>query len=154
MRALITLLMLVALFVGCGTMSRLRGPKLPGSSAQKSNLTPGMVKSKVHIGETTQAEVLQVFGAPNIVTRDKSGREVWTYDVQSVSQSSASAQRSGSAGIAAAGIADPAIIAGGAGGSASKSGAVGQVSSSTFTLMIIFDDQDVVQDYKMMSTQF
>jgi hypothetical protein len=53
-------------------------------------------------------------------------------------------------------LAGDAVIGGGvtAGGSAGKSSAAGQVSSATFTLMIQFDDKDVVRDYRMMATQF
>ena len=36
----------------------------------------------------SQAEVLEVLGSPNIVTKNSSGNEVWTYDKISSSQSS------------------------------------------------------------------
>ncbi|MFH1321665.1 MAG: hypothetical protein ABII90_13565, partial [Bacteroidota bacterium] len=47
---------------------------------QKGNLTPGMAKTNIIKGVTTQNEILEVFGAPNIITRNKSDNEVWTYD--------------------------------------------------------------------------
>lgn len=135
---------------GCTT----RSPELPASSSQKSNLTPGMVEATVKNGETRQVDVLQTFGAPNIVTRDQAGREVWTYDVHSVAHASASTERSGSLAAAGAGLAGEALVGGAGGVSGGKSTSAGQVSSSTFTLMITFDENDVVQDYRMMSTQF
>jgi len=137
------------LVAGCKTSP----PPLPGGG-QKSNLTPGMVKSTLVQGQTLQAQVLNTFGAPQIVTRDQSGHEVWTYDVQSVSHASAQTQRSGGGGVAAAALAGEVPLAGGAGGQGSRATSAGQVSSTTFTLMITFDENDVVQDYRMMSTQF
>lgn len=152
--ALLTLACLPGLVSGCAAVSRVKAPKLPGSSRQKSSLTPGMVKKTIRIGKTTQLDVLSTFGAPNIVTRDTEGREVWTYDVHSVTRSSASKQRSATAGGAVAGYVDPAVVGAGGGVSGSASGSVGQMSSATFTLMITFDASEVVQDYRMMSTQF
>jgi hypothetical protein len=135
-----------------------RSPALPYSNQQKSNLTAGMVKKYVKVGVATQTEIISVFGAPNIITRDKDGNEVWTYDKQSMASASEVAEwnASGGAGAVAGGLAGDAVIGGGvtAGGSAGKSSAAGQVSSATFTLMIQFDDKDVVRDYRMMATQF
>ncbi|MCX5713647.1 MAG: hypothetical protein NT033_02330, partial [Candidatus Omnitrophica bacterium] len=51
---------------------------------QKSNLTPGMAKSKIIKNQTSQNDILEIFGPPNIITKNKSGNEVWTYDKVSV----------------------------------------------------------------------
>ena len=40
-------------------------------------LPPG---AKIIKGETTQAEILEIFGSPNIVTKNKSDNEVWNYN--------------------------------------------------------------------------
>jgi hypothetical protein len=137
---------------------RARSPELPYSNQQKSNLTAGMVKKYVKVGVATQTEIISVFGAPNIITRDKDGHEVWTYDKQSMASASEVAEwnSSGGAGAIAGGLAGDVAIGGGAtvGGSSGKSSSAGQVSSTTFTLMIQFDDKDVVRDYRMMATQF
>ncbi len=45
----------------------------------KSNLTAGQVSLTLKKNVTTQAEVVEVFGAPNLVTQNASGEEVWTY---------------------------------------------------------------------------
>jgi len=58
--------------------------------AQKSNLTVGMVNKTIVKGQTTQNDILQTFGAPNIITKNKSGKEVWTYDKVSAASSGAS----------------------------------------------------------------
>jgi hypothetical protein len=51
---------------------------------QKSNLTFGMVKSKIVKGKTTQSEILQLFGSPNLTTKNKANDEVWSYNKMSV----------------------------------------------------------------------
>ena len=56
-------------------------------------LTQGNIQMNLVVGQTTKAEVLETFGAPNITTRDGSGREVWTY--QRAAQVSQSSNRSG-----------------------------------------------------------
>lgn len=53
-------------------------------TAEKSNLTMGVVKSKVVKEETTQDEILKLFGSPNLVSKNKSNREVWSYNKMSV----------------------------------------------------------------------
>src|SRR5690348_1014777 len=45
-----------------------------------NTLTHGMVQMTLRVGETTQMDVLNAFGAPNITTIDGDGREVWVYD--------------------------------------------------------------------------
>lgn len=143
-------LLTAAVICGCATSP----PPLPSAASKTRRLTPGMVTSTIKDKVTTQTEVLSAFGAPNIITRDKSGREVWTYDVQSVSHSSATTSRSGGVGITGGGLVRGSLIGGGAGGSGGKSTSTGETSSSTFTLMITFANDGVVQTYQMMSTQF
>jgi hypothetical protein len=101
---------------------------------QQANLTPGMAKTKIIKGQTTQDEVLKVFGPPNIITKNKSGNEVWTYDKASVESTYSEAYGT----ILIAGI---------------GSGRAG-TSSRTFTLMIEFNDKDVVSDYSYRSATF
>jgi hypothetical protein len=149
---------LLCMAAGMSACIRAQSPALPQSSAQKSNLTAGMVKKYVKIGEATQADLLAVFGAPNIITRDRNGNEVWTYDRQSMASVTeiAAWNAGGSVTAAGAGLAGSTPVGGAAsgGGSAGKSSNAGQVSSATFTLMITFGANDVVRDYRMMATQF
>jgi uncharacterized protein YycO len=121
------ILILVALFI-------LHGYAIAEQSVQKSNLTPGMAKSKIIKGKSTQNEILEVFGAPNIITKNKSGNEVWTYDKVSVEKSATD----GYGTIIVAGI--------------SKSNY--SSSARTFTLMIEFDDSNVVKEYSYRSSTF
>ena len=65
-----------------------------GAPVTASALSYGSVTSQVQKGKTTQIELLQIFGGPNISTTDREGVETWVYertstqsDVQSNSQS-------------------------------------------------------------------
>lgn len=149
---------LLCMAIGTGGCIRAQAPALPQSSDQKSNLTAGMVKKHVKIGEATQTDLLAVFGAPNIITRDRDGNEVWTYDRQSMASASEIAAWNAAGSVTGAGAAlwgnSPVGGMATVGGSGGKSSNAGQVSSATFTLMISFDSNDVVKDYRMMATQF
>lgn len=153
-----TVLIIICVGMLTGGCVRAKSPDLPYSSQQKSNLTAGMVKRNIKVGVTNQADLITVFGAPNIITRDREGHEVWTYDRQSMASAAEIAEwnAGGSVTVGAGGIAGDAVVggAGTLGGSSGKSSTAGQVSSATFTLMISFDENDVVQDYRMQATQF
>ena len=105
---------------------------------KNSELTQGMVQMNLEVGKTTKIDVLETFGAPNITTRDASGNEVWTYQRQAqVSQSSSS---SGFIFV---------IIAG---KSSEASGF--ESSSKMMTLIIKFDKDDLVTDFKSRASNF
>jgi len=101
---------------------------------ERSNLTAGMVKKEIIKGVTTQNEILKVFGAPNIVTKNKSGNEVWTYDTVSV-------VKSGEEGYWN-------VVVGGVSGGKSSA------STRTFMLMIEFDSNEVVKDCSYRGSAF
>jgi hypothetical protein len=57
----------------------------------KSNLTAGQVSITLKKNITTQQEVVETFGAPNLVTHYADGEESWTYQKQAtVSNASSS----------------------------------------------------------------
>ena len=97
---------------------------------QISNLTFGVVKSKIIKGNTTQSEILEIFGAPNLVSKNKSNNEVWSYNKMSVVNKQ--------------------------GGTDFLFGARASQSSSTqsFDLIITFDSNDIVSDYSVISTSY
>ena len=98
--------------------------------SKDSNLTFGMVKSKVEKGVTTQEEILKLFGSPNITTKNKSNDEVWSYNKMSV------VNKGGQTSFMS-------------GGKASSSS-----TTTSFDLIISFDENDVVKDYSVISTKF
>ena len=98
--------------------------------ATESNLTPGMAKSTITKGTTTQAEVLETFGPPDLVTH-RDNLQIWTYDKISydfeTTQGTVSLFRSGARSR----------------------------SSSVSTMMILyFDETDIVRDYRMSVIKF
>jgi outer membrane protein assembly factor BamE (lipoprotein component of BamABCDE complex) len=45
----------------------------------EKELTPGIIKKELKAG-LSSAEVVQILGSPNIITKDSKGKEVWVYD--------------------------------------------------------------------------
>jgi outer membrane protein assembly factor BamE (lipoprotein component of BamABCDE complex) len=116
------------LLAGCTSM-----PSQTGD--EKNNpLTHGNVQMNLKVGVTTQAQVLETFGAPNITTIDGQGREVWSYQRHAAVTKS----NEGYATI---------ILLGG-----STSGF--EESSRTMTLIIKFGPDKIVQDFNSMSSSF
>jgi len=105
---------------------------------RNSQLTQGNVQMNLIVGQTTKAEVLENFGAPNVTTRDGAGREVWTY--QRAAQISQASGKSGYWTI---------ILA----GQSSRSSGF-ESSSSMITLIIKFDQNDVVNDFRSRTSKF
>ena len=143
--SVVTLFLICALVIfiaGCATLK----PDYP----KNSNLTFGMVKKSLIKGQTNQTEILNLFGAPNITTRNKSGEEVWTYDKVSVTKEDIA----GGVSIGGGGLG---IGGGGAsamGGSAGVSGSSASTSSKSLTLIITFGEKDIVKDYAVMAQEF
>lgn len=105
---------------------------------RNSALTQGNVQLNLKVGQSTKAEVLEVFGAPNITTRDGNGQEVWSYQRHAtVSQSSS---KSGFFTI---------LIA----GAGSKASGFSQ-TMRTMTLIIKFSPEDVVADFRSRTSDF
>ncbi len=105
---------------------------------RNSQLTQGNVQMNLEVGETTKTQVLEAFGAPNITTRDGAGREVWTYQrAAQVAQSSTKEQYW-------------TIILAGQSNSASGF----ESNSRMITLIIKFDNHDVVSDFRSRTSNF
>src|SRR6185369_13986476 len=102
-------------------------------AAQPSNLTPGMVKLKIAKGKTTQQEIVEVFGPPDLVTH-KDDQQIWTYDKTSYDYHS----ESGYLWVVFAGI----------GGDTVRS------SSKSTLLIVYFDKNDMVTDYRLSAYKF
>ena len=130
-RAATLVLMLGLTLSACTTTTDTKPDRNP-------DLTQGNVQMNIVVGQTTKAEVLEVFGAPNITTRDGSGREVWSYQRQA--QVARSSQESGYGTL---------ILIG---GSSRSSGF--ETSSRMMTLIVKFDATDVVADFSSRTSNF
>lgn len=130
--------------LACGTLCAVllaagcvQAPVKPVAT-RNSELTHGNVQMNLKVGQTTQTQVLEVFGAPNITTMDGSNQEVWTYQRQAtVSQSTTSSSYW------------TIVLAGG------SSGAAGfEQTQRTMTLIIKFDANKVVSDFRSRTSEF
>ena len=113
----------------------------PTPTTTNNNLTAGQVSLTLKKNVTTQQQVIEVFGSPNLVTQSADGEEVWTYQkhatVSNASNSSFSAT----------------IIL--LGGGSSSSGF--EQSSRTITLIIKFKEINgvkTVTDFSSRSSSF
>lgn len=114
--------------------------------ATQDSLTQGMVKLTVKVGVTTQTEILEAFGSPNITTIDSIEQEVWVYDRH------ATVALDSSSGFAVGMVGTGGGSAGGLGFGKSKSRS--EVSTRTMTLIIKFAKNGVVSDFKSRSSSF
>lgn len=124
----IILLILILMYSGCSNKNLI----VP---EQKSNLTVGMIKKELVKGKTSQNDVITLFGAPNIITTNAAGNEVWNYSKSSY-QSGAENKNSGWS----------LLLLG-----SSKSSVL---SNASMDLIIIFDSKGIVKDYKVISSAF
>ena len=106
----------------------------PNNSYGNEGITHGDVQLHLRKGTTTKSQVLEAFGSPNITTRDSNGREVWTYQRHNVSAESTSSYGT-------------LLLVGASSGSASQ-------SSKTMTLIIKFNNKDIVVDYDSRYSNF
>lgn len=124
---------LAVLLSGCATQREIESQKM-----SKSNLTSGQVSITLKKNTTTQQEVVETFGAPNLVTQNADGEESWTYQKQaSVSNASSSS-------------AFATIVL--AGASSSSSGL--EQSSRTMTLIIKFREVNGVKTVSDFSSRY
>lgn len=115
-----------------------------------NTLTHGMVQMTLRVGQTTQAQVLEAFGAPNITTMDAGGDEMWVYDRHATVTSDSSGGFSIGLGVGGGGdgVAGGGVL--GFGKKKSKSSS----SSRTMTLVIKFNSAKVVSDFRSRSSSF
>jgi outer membrane protein assembly factor BamE (lipoprotein component of BamABCDE complex) len=107
-------------------------------TTRNSELTHGNVEMNLQVARTTQEQVLEIFGAPNIATIDGWGQEVWMYQRQATVTQSSSAKNFWTI-----------VLLGG-----SQSAAGFEQTQRTMTLIIKFDEKRVVSDFRSRSSEF
>lgn len=125
-------ILLAAALTGCVATT----PTVP-ESTEANRLTTGQVQLTLKKDVTTQTEVLDAFGAPNLVTVTSDGEEVWTY------------QRAATVTKATSSSAYGTIIL--FGGSTRSSGL--EQSSRTMTLIIKFKEANGVKKVSSFSSR-
>jgi hypothetical protein len=109
-----------------------------------------MAQMTLKVGQTSQLEVAEAFGAPNITTLDAQGHEVWIYDRHATV--TASKDSGFSIGMLIGGGGGG--VGGGAGLGFGSSKSKASQSSRTMTLIIKFGANKLVSDFKSRSSSF
>ncbi|WP_138378751.1 hypothetical protein [Luteithermobacter gelatinilyticus] len=120
------------------------------AAEEKNTLTHGMVQMTLKVGETTQLAVAEAFGAPNITTIDGNGQEVWIYRRHATVSTSKTNSKSFVIGLGfgAGGV------GGGAGAGIGNATTGFEQSSRTMTLIIKFNGEKIVSDFRSRSSSF
>ncbi len=97
------------------------------------SLSAGMVKKSVIKGKTTQTEVLEIFGPPDLLTHTD-GAETWTYDKTTYDFETTSSYFT--------------VVLAGAGKDTARS------SSRSTMVIIYFDANEVVRDFRLSVVRY
>jgi len=123
------------------------------SNTEADRISVGKVQREIRVG-MSNAKVVEVLGSPNMVITDEKRREVWVYDKIATDH----AYSTSSGGISAL------ILGGVAGGSGAGGGGIGSgfsknsgaasTSQRTLTIIIKFDEQNMVRDFAYRQSSF
>ena len=150
---------------GCANDSKSNAPPAErvdnaaaGTAERPSNLSYGTVTATVKKNITTQAELIEMFGGPNISTTDKDGTETWVYErTASMSDTAGTAdQKNVAAFFGAGGTIGNAAVGGGASGSAAKQNNQQRTVNSvrTLTVVVKFNPDKTVKDCSARASYF
>jgi hypothetical protein len=131
----VVLLGILAMLVGCSSSSSRGQDRLANANTP---FTHGNVTLNLRKGQTTQLEVLNTFGAPNVATTNAKGNEVWTYQKNARVASGSSSE--GYLTVVLAGVA--------------RSKTNFEESSRSMTLIIHFNEKKVVEDFMSRYSSF
>ena len=126
----------------------------PPAQSGASALSYGTVTSVVVKGKTTQMDLIQMFGGPNISTVDGEGAETWVYE-RSVSQTDVAGRSQNWQAAANLGVSFG-HVQGGASAGGGQSGSASSTASSfrSLTVIVKFNADKTVKDYSVRSSQF
>ena len=126
----------------------------PPNQSGASALSYGTVTAAVTKGKTTQLELIQMFGGPNISTLDGDGLETWVYE-RSVSQTDVASKSQNWQAAANLGVAFGHVQAGVSAGGGQSQGASSTASSfRSLTAIVKFNADKTVKDYSVRASQF
>jgi outer membrane protein assembly factor BamE (lipoprotein component of BamABCDE complex) len=109
----------------------------PPSEIGAGRLTVATVQREIHKGMAAAA-VAEALGAPNILTSDEQGREVWIYD--RIATERVYLAESGYAGLVLVGYA--------------RQGGAATLSQRTLTVIVKFDVEKRVREYAYHASRF
>ena len=134
-KAIIATPLLTLLATGCQSVA----DQLKAMTQSTSDQSMTVAKAQTEIKKgMSGAQVIESLGAPNMVSTDENGNEVWVYD--KISTVSAVSESAGGGGL---------ILFGAAGGSGAK-----MTNQRTLTIIVKFDKNKKVRDFAYQSTSF
>jgi outer membrane protein assembly factor BamE (lipoprotein component of BamABCDE complex) len=145
MKKLILAFLIVSFFLGCTPAHHQQNLQ----SSKEREFTVGLVQKEIRVG-MSQTEVAEALGSPNIVTRDKDGKESWIYDKIASEASYSKSNVGGAAG--AGGLTGNTLILGILTGGY-ESGA-SSTTQKTLTVVIKFNDDKLVETFSYHSSKF
>lgn len=145
-RTVLVCALALAACAGCMTASEHRADVRDDETA---HLTVGTVQREIHVG-MPGAAVVQVLGAPNVVTTDLERREVWVYD--KIATETVSSTSSG--GISSLILGGSGSVGGGVAGSATRTAGATSRTQRTLTIVISMDKDGSVRDFSYRASQF
>lgn len=120
---------------------------------QEQQMTLGLVQRDIKVG-TSQADVAQILGSPNIVTQDADGKETWIYD----KVSSITSYGSSGFGVNVSGFGGGFGWNGIGGGMGNvgynKNGGTVQSNQKTLTVVLKFDNNHNVSSFSYHMSSF
>ena len=146
------LVVLLALFAlsGC-TSAQQHRDDVRGEDTDK--ISVGTVQREIRVG-MSGADVVTALGSPNMVTTDSERRETWVYDKVATERVYSQSSGGGGAGAGALGT-------GGSGGGVlglvlggSSSAGASSTSQRTLTIIIKFDQNNLVRDFSYRQSSF
>ena len=148
MLKLIALLSVLLLAACSASYHESRLPELGGKK-----LTAGVVQKEIRRG-MPQGDVAQSLGSPNIVSRDDTGRETWIYD-RFASEASYSRSNAGAGFLGGvAGMAGSVLLLGIPAAGYDESSGASRTTQRTLTVVIKFDDRNLVETATFHATSF
>jgi hypothetical protein len=147
---------------GCGSPDRAVPASADAVPTQSPNtasrLSYGTITSTVKKNQTTQLDLLDLFGGPNISSTDADGLETWVYE-RSASQTDSAASsdaRNLNAFFGGGGNIGGATIGGGVAGGSRSTDDRARTSTSVrnLTVIIKFNPDKTVRDYSVRQSTF
>jgi outer membrane protein assembly factor BamE (lipoprotein component of BamABCDE complex) len=143
-----SLILLIMFISGCMTATEHQQAL---HSAKEREMTVGIVQKEIRTG-MSQADVVEVLGSPNIVTKDSEDSETWVYD-KIATEISYSKESGGIIGGVGAVIENWRIAPAGGVGYSKSAGAAAQ-TQKTLTVIIKFDEKQQVKSLSYHASKF
>lgn len=142
----------VMVLSGCKTAGE-HASAVRSAQAEDEKVTVGTVQREIMVGMSS-AEVVEVLGAPNMVTTDSKRRENWVYDKISTETVYSTSSGGVSALVLGGAIIGNGLAGGGGSTGYSSSSGASSTSQRTLTIIIKFDDENMVRDFAYRSSSF